>query len=214
MKLRPRKSASVAVGLTAASLAVALLAGLAHQPGPVAVAESHGHSTARTHVMPDGSVMKGAQMPGMGRSASHGEPSPAAAMTCSQETAGAVQRTFAVKQRPVGLDAFADQLYRCTYQLAGGDLRLSVKDLSAAGPGQAYFNQLKADLGPVQPIVGMANFGFPAFQTARGDVVVIKDHKTLWVDASRVSDSDLRHGATRTEAAYAVAAAVIACWTE
>jgi hypothetical protein len=214
MKLRPRRSASVAVGVAAASLAVALLAGLAHQPGPVAMTKSHGHATARTHVMPGGSVMKDSQMPGMEMPTSQGKPSRAAAMICSPETAGAVQRTFAVEQRPVGLEAFADELYRCTYQLAGGDLRLSVKDLSAVGPGQAYFNQLKADLKPVQSIVGMANFGFPAFQTPRGDVVIIKDHKTLWVDASRVADSDLRKGATRTEAAYAVAAAVVACWTE
>jgi hypothetical protein len=60
----------------------------------------------------------------------------------------------------------------------------------------------------------MAGFGFPSFETPRGDVVFLKDHKTLWVDATRLARSDLPDGATRAHVAYGVAAAVIACWTE
>jgi hypothetical protein len=45
-------------------------------------------------------------------------------------------------------------------------------------------------------------------------VVFLKDHKTLWVDATRVAASDLPEGTNRQDAAYGVAAAVIACWTE
>ena len=214
MKLSPQRTAAVVVGIAAASLAVLLVSGLGNKPGAVAMAEDHAHVSAGTHVMPDGSMMTDSKMHGTGMPSAQGTPSEAAAMICNAETADAVQRNFAVKERPVGLDGFSDQLYRCTYQLPGGDLRLSVKDLSTAATGQAYFNELKGDLAPVQPIGGLESFGFPAFQTARGDVVFIKDHETLWVDASRLADSDLRPGVTRTESAYGVAAAVIACWTE
>jgi hypothetical protein len=60
----------------------------------------------------------------------------------------------------------------------------------------------------------MASFGFPAFETPRGDVGFIKDDKTLWVDATRLSGGDLPTGQTRQDVAYGVAAAVIGCWTE
>lgn len=213
MKLSPQRAAAVVVGIAAASLTVLLVSGLG-KPVPMAMAQGHAPVSSGNHLMPDGSMMMDSKMHGTDMPPSQGTPSPAAAMICKAETSDAVQRNFALKEPPVGLDGFSDQLYRCTYQLPGGDLRLSVKDLSTAAPGQAYFNQLKGELGPVQPIRGLESFGFPAFQTPRGDVVFIKDHKTLWVDASRVADSDLRPGATRAEAAYGVAAAVIACWNE
>jgi hypothetical protein len=60
----------------------------------------------------------------------------------------------------------------------------------------------------------MASFGFPAFETPRGDVGFIKDDKTLWVDATRLRATDLPKGRTRQDVAYGVAAAVIGCWTE
>lgn len=209
MKVRTRQNAVVAALLT-----VPLLAGCGSHHAHEAMAGAKATATSGTHVMSDGTVMDDSQMPGMDMSTKQAEPSAAAAMVCGDETAGAVQRSFAVAKRPSGLHSFSDQLYRCSYQLPGGDLRLSVKDLSAAAPGQAYFDQLRQELKPVQPIKGVESFGFPAFETARGDVVFLKDHKTLWVDATRVADSDLRPGTTRAEAAYGVAAAVIACWSE
>jgi hypothetical protein len=200
--------------LVAALLAIPLLGGCGGEPAHQGMPDSHHHAGSRTHVMSDGSTMKDSQMHGMDMSSNAAKPSEAAAMICADETAGAVQRNFAVTKLPAGVARFSDQLYQCTYQLAAGDLRLSVKDLSAAAPGEAYFNYLKGDLAPVEPIRGVESFGFPAFETSRGDVVFIKDHKTLWVDASRVNQADLRPGATRTEAAYGVAAALIACWSE
>lgn len=194
-----------------------LLAGCGSSSGTQS-APAAGHHHSATHVMPDGSLMKDSQMKGdaqmKGMDMSSGPPSDAAAMICNDETAAAVQRTFALTSRPAGLHSFSDQLFTCSYQLTGGELRLSVKDVDTEAPGRAYYDKLKADLAPVKPIRGMAAFGFPAFQSTHGDVVFIKDHKTLWVDASRVRESDLPHGSTRTEAAYGVAAAVIACWTE
>jgi hypothetical protein len=135
-------------------------------------------------------------------------------MICGDEIRGAVRRTLELSKAPVGLHSWAGQLYSCTYQLHAGDLRLSVKDLDQAGPGRAYFDSLRRRLPQARAIRGLANFGFPAFETQRGDVVFIKDDKTLWVDASRLRASRLPSGASRQDVAYGVASAVIACWTE
>lgn len=114
----------------------------------------------------------------------------------------------------MGLHTWHDALYSCSYQLAGGDLRLSVKDLDAATSGRAYYTRLHRDLRGASEIRGLANFGLPAFQTPDGDVVFLKDHKTLWVDATGLAATDLPAHTSREDIAYSIAAAVIGCWTE
>lgn len=177
-----------------------------------------------THVMADGTVMSGSSMSGSGpaeapvpKAGATGRgaaPSDAASMICSGEVRDAVRRELDLDRAPVGLHAWSHRLYSCTYQLAGGDLRLSVKDLDSDAPGRAYFARLRSDLPRADQIRGLASFGFPSFQTSRGDVVFLKDHKTLWVDATRLAASDLPAGTSRADIAYGIAAAVIACWTE
>lgn len=143
-----------------------------------------------------------------------GAPSATASMICGAEIRGAVRRDLALGRAPVGRPWWSHRLFTCTYVLPGGDLRLSVKDLDAPDPGRAYFDALRRRLPGSLRIRGVASFGFPAFETARGDVVFLKDHKTLWVDASRLRSGDVPKGETRQDVAYGVAAAVIACWTE
>jgi hypothetical protein len=175
-----------------------------------------------THQMSDGSTMSGSSMsdpsspdPGTrDRGAGMSGPSETASMVCSDEIRDAVGHTLALRQPPAGLPTWRDRTFRCRYPLAGGDLLLSVKDLDAAGPGRAYFDALRAGLPAPRTIHGLAAYGFPAFETAHGDVVFIKDHKTLWVDASRLTGAALPPGRSREDVAYGVAAAVIACWTE
>jgi hypothetical protein len=182
-------------------------------------------SRGATHVMPDGTVMSGSAMPGMDPSSDddmavheHGEgasgPSATASMICGDEIRDAVGHNLALRRVPAGLHSWQARTFSCTYQLPGGDLRLSVKDLDAAKPGRAYYDALRARLSRPRTIRGLANLGFPAFETTHGDVVFIKDDKTLWVDASRLGDTGLPEGRTREDVAYGVAAAVIACWKE
>jgi hypothetical protein len=186
-------------------------------------------STGSEHLMPDGSMMDGSSMAGMDRSAtpSHDagmahdagaagsrRPSATASMICGSEIRDAVRRVFQLEKAPMGLHSWSHRTYRCSYPLAHGDLRMSVADLDSAGPGRAFFDRLRGRLVNPSPIAGVAGFGFPAFETPQGDVVFLKDHKTLWVDATRVASSDLPRGTDRQDAAYGVAAAVIACWTE
>ena len=141
-------------------------------------------------------------------------PSETASMICGEEIRSAVRRNLALATSPVGRPSWHHRLYSCTYQVAGGDLRLSVKDLDQGTPGRAYFDHLRNRLAPATDIRGLANLGFPAFETPHGDVVFIKDHKTLWVDATRLRVPDLPPRATRQDVAYGVAAAVLGCWTE
>lgn len=207
--------------------AVVLLTGCGSHPGT---------RSASTHTMSDGTKMTDAEMKNMdepGESHQHGVdaestsapgsvthrqdgPSDPAGMICSLEIAQAVQRTFGLPSTPTATDRWVDQTYTCDYRLPSSTLRLSVKDLDEAGPGQAYFDGLASTLRGARPIKGLQNLGFRALETPRtvGGVVFLKDHKTLWVDASRVARQDLAPGFSRTGAAYGVAAAVIACWTE
>jgi hypothetical protein len=172
--------------------------------------------------MPDGTVMSGSTMSGADSpdpmAADHGHgagaPTETASMICGEEIRSAIRRNLDLATSPEGLPAWHHRLYSCTYQVAGGDLRLSVKDLDQGTPGRAYFDRLRDRLAPATDIHGLANFGFPAFETPHGDVVFIKDHKTLWVDATRLRTTDLPPQATRQDVAYGVAAAVIGCWTE
>ena len=175
-----------------------------------------------THLMPDDTVMAGSEMPGMDSSdpmtAEHGHgaagPSETASMICGNEIRGAVRRNLDLANTPVGLHAWHQRLYNCTYEVEAGDLRLSVKDLDRPGPGRAYYNRLRHRLAGAADIRGLASFGFPAFETPQGDVVFIKDHKTLWVDATDLKTADLPADMTRQDVAYGVASAVIGCWTE
>jgi hypothetical protein len=170
-----------------------------------------------------GTQMSGTQMSGMsisGMDMSSGPdaataPTQAASMICGDEIRTAVQHTLELSRAPERVRSWANRLYRCTYRLAGrGELRLSVKDLDSAGPGRAYFDWLRASTAGATTITGLAGFGFPAFESPAGDVVFLKDHRALRVDASGLTSADLPSGITREVAAYGVAASVIACWTE
>lgn len=174
-----------------------------------------------TRVMRDHTAMGGSGMSEMSHSGSlaagrgnHASPSATASMICGEEIRLAVGRSLDLPTAPQGARSWHHRVFGCTYHLAPGDLRLSVKDLTSPQPGRAYFDHLRARLAGASAIRGLANFGLPAFETPRGDVVFVKDHKTLWVDASRLEPSALPAATTRQDVAYAVAAAVVGCWTE
>jgi hypothetical protein len=188
-------------------------------------------SAPATHVMSDGQTMSGSSMSGSDDRGNEGDaggtggmaagaamegpgPSEAAAMVCSDEVRDAVARTLQVDRVPSGLHAWGHDLFRCSYLLGAGELRLSVKDLDADGRGRAWFDGLRARLPQARSLRGVAALGLPSFETPRGDVVFLKDHKTLRVDASRLAERRLPAGMSRTDVAYGVAAAVVACWSE
>ena len=211
------------MGALGAAVAVSVMAGCGGMDrtsmGPSQPMAASAMPSGR-HTMPDGTVMGGSDMPGETRTsggdspAVEGQPSAVASMICGDEIAGVVQRTLTLKSPPDRTALWSDPIYRCDYVLPGGHLTLTVADLSTAGPGRAWFDTLRKRLPPSSTIKGMSNFGFPAYESASGDVVFLKDDKTLWVDASSVPTSDLPRTYNRAEAAYQVASAVIACWSE
>lgn len=144
------------------------------------------------------------------------KPSQPARMICGAEIRDAVRRTFALDTQPVGTSRWSasDRVFSCTYRLPEGRLRLSVQDATRQRVGRAYFDRLRGTLPGAQKITGMDNFGLPAFQTASGQAVFLRDGKTLQVDPSALPKTALPPGYSRAEAAYSVASAVVACWTE
>lgn len=148
----------------------------------------------------------------MAQAGSH--PSSTAAMVCGDEIGDAVKRLFGTSAIPPRSHSWSDQLFSCTYAVAAGSLRLSVKDLTEAEPGRTYFDSLRTRLGSPALITGLENLGFPAFETTAGEVAFLKDGKTLLVDASGLSADQLPRGYSRQDTAYSIASAVIGCWTE
>lgn len=144
------------------------------------------------------------------------KPSEPAAMICGAEIKDAVRRTFALDTGPTGTPRWStpDRLFSCAYRLPGGRLHLSVQDATKQRAGKAYFDRLRGTQTGARTITGMDNFGLPAFQTANGQVVFLRDGKTLQVDASALPKEALPAGFSRVEAAYSIASAVVACWTE
>jgi hypothetical protein len=158
-------------------------------------------------------------MSGMSMSDVNGKdgPSETARMVCEEdEIRDAVKRAFQMPDEPTSSHTWrsSGRVYACRWSVPQGTLRMTVQDATDPKAGRAYFDRLRGSLDGARPIRGMDNFGFPAFETAAGDVVFIKDGKTLHVDATRLPDASLPADFSRSEVAYSVASAVIACWTE
>lgn len=218
VEMRRARAVPVAV-LVAVSTMAALMAGCTSRDDQSS-SSAGGRETPSSHTMPDGTVMQDSKMGSAsslergGRDGSARQPSVAARMVCSDEIATAVRHTLELPAAPVGAPSWDHLLYTCVYPIGDGSVRLAVKDLSDPVRGRAWFTRLRREIGDVEPIAGLQNFGFPALETPHGDVVFLKDHKTLWVDAGNVPRDQLPAGVTPTDAAYGIAAAVVACWTE
>lgn len=143
-------------------------------------------------------------------------PSKAAAMICSDEIQTVVQQTFDLARRPTPIRVWSANGLRlaCSYRLPGGTVRMTVQDAPDERTGRPSFKRLRAKLPGATRIRGVQNLGFPAYETSNGSVIFLKDGKTLRADASDLDRDGLPAGFSKDEAAYAVAAAVIACWTE
>ncbi len=141
-----------------------------------------------------------------------GEPSEAAAMICSPEIRDAIASVLALPAAVEGEDSYMHGHYACDYALEGGTLELSVHEAADADEAQAYADSVRTDYGTAEDIEGLANLGFPAYRTAEGAVVFVKDSMVLVVDAREVAVSDAGGASTRTDAAYQIATNVLACW--
>lgn len=169
-----------------------------------------GHSGS-THTMPDGAVMADSEMPG-GKTR---QPSAAAEMICAGDVVEDVSRILALEQDPEHVSSWDEPMFTCTYDLDAGPLVLTVHDATDRTSGHEYFTSLRGRIGDTERLAGMTSFGLPAYETADGSVVFLRDGKTLHVDATALAAGLGPDGTmNQNDVAYAVAAGVIACWTE
>jgi hypothetical protein len=141
-------------------------------------------------------------------------PSEAAKMVCGQETQDNVSEILELKAAPHSVSSWADKTFTCTYHLAEGPLVISVKESADPASALKYFGALAVKIGGAAPIKGLANLGFPAYQTDGGSVVFLKDNNTLYVDATKLPAAVGPHGVTPTAFAYQVSTTILACWKE
>lgn len=143
-----------------------------------------------------------------------GAPSEASKMICNDETTGDIAQILALKSAPRTDSTWADTTYTCTYRLDGGPLVISVKESPDAASARRHFDALQKKLPGAELIKGLANLGFPAYQTPDGSVVFLKDNSTLHVDGTRLPATLGPEGIAPTAFSYQVATTILACWTE
>lgn len=196
------------IWLSSVAAAAALLSGCTASEAGTAEESSH------SHTMPDGTVMDGAEH-GTEHDESASEPSAAAQMVCAGDVVKDITRVLALDEEPEPVSAWKEPMFTCTYDLDAGPLVLSVHDATDPTSGRAYFTSLRSRLGDVERLAGMTSFGLPAYETSDGSVVFLRDGKTLHVDATALpADLGPEGSMSPNDVAYAVAAGVIACWTD
>lgn len=196
----------------AASLML-VLSGCAAAAGEGPVSRSPG---AGTSASPNDSAGAGVPAPrptGQTAAAVPEGPSAAATMVCGEETRANIVRVLSLPSDPDTTNSWTDRLYTCTYGLPAGPLVLSVKEASDPQAARAYFEGLQQKTVGAVPVEGMANLGFPAFQTPVS-AVFAKDNFVLTVDAAALPDALGPHDVSRDALAYQIATAVLACWSE
>ncbi|MFC0459305.1 hypothetical protein ACFFGR_22655 [Arthrobacter liuii] len=193
-----------------AGLSILVLAGCGTGPGTAVSGPS-----ASVSASPSGDA--GAASPTVSPTdipvAAAGGPSAAALMVCSKEIQEKIVQILALASAPGNGATWADKLFTCTYALPAGSLVLSVKEAPAPDAAHAYFQDVQRSTAGAAPIEGLANLGFPAFQTPTS-AVFVKDNFVLTVDAAALPEPLGPHQVTRAAFAYQVATTVLACWSE
>ena len=146
--------------------------------------------------------------------AAAGGPSEASKMVCNDETKGDLSMILALKAAPRTDSSWAHSTYTCTYHLAEGPLVISVKESADPSSARKYFDTLQAKLPGAEPIRGLANLGFPAYQTTDGSVVFLKDNSILYVNAANLAAAVGPERVAPTDFAYQISTTILACWTE
>lgn len=152
-----------------------------------------------------------ASMPGMRQAAA---PSATALMVCGPEIGKDVTKILAPPQAPTTTATWTDHLYTCTYHLTGGPLVLSVQESPDAATATAYFEALRTRLGTTTPLTAAQGLGNPGYESAGGTVVILKDGKTLRVDATGLPTASGPHQLSRADLAYEIASDILGCWSE
>lgn len=117
-------------------------------------------------------------------------------------------------EKPHTVSSWADSTFTCTYHLAEGALIISVQQAADGASARKYFDAMQALAKDAKPIEGLANLGFPAYETADGSAVFQKDNFVLHVDASALPAVAGPNAITRNALAYQLSTTILACWVE
>lgn len=177
-------------------------------------AQSQGTQSPGTH---DGGHHQGAGVPA--RAAAEG-PSDAAKMVCGDQPMDRLTAILKLDKAPHTVSDWADSTFTCTYHLdqaspaVPGSLDISVQEARDHATALEYFDAMQALATDATPIDGLANLGFPAYETADGKAVFQKDSFVLTVDASGLPAAVGPDAVTRNALAYQLATTILACWVE
>jgi hypothetical protein len=141
-------------------------------------------------------------------------PSDAALMVCGDQPMDRLTAILDLKQAPHTINDWADSTFTCTYHLDEGDLVISVKEAQNKATALTYFDAMQALAKDAKPIEGLANLGFPAYETADGSAVFQKDSFILHVDATDLPATLGPDDITRNALAYQLSTTILACWIE
>jgi hypothetical protein len=154
----------------------------------------------------------GTQGMSMSPAARSGGPSASALMVCGPEIRQDVVTILALTSAPTSTTTWADNLYTCTYHLPTGRLALSVKESPDTASANTYFATLRTRLAPTQPLTGARGLGNPGYETSDGTVVILKDGKTLEVDATGLPSVSGPNLISRADVAYEISTDILGCW--
>ncbi|QNE14518.1 hypothetical protein [Pseudarthrobacter sp. NBSH8] len=141
-------------------------------------------------------------------------PSEAAKMVCGDQPMDRLTSILDLKEDTHTVNNWADSTFTCTYHLDEGDLVISVMEAKDQATALTYFDALQALAENATPIQGLANLGFPAYETADGSAVFQKDSFVLHVDATDLPASLGPENITRNALAYQLSTTILACWVE
>ncbi len=140
-------------------------------------------------------------------------PSEASKMVCGDQPMDRLTSILDLKQDPHTVNSWADSTFTCTYHLTEGALKISVQEAPDQATALTYFDAMQAlATKDAKPIEGLANLGFPAYETADGTAVFQKDSSVLRVDATDLPATIGPNAITRNALAYQLSTTILACW--
>ena len=198
--------------LAATAVATLLMTGCAS----TAPQTQSGPNPESAHVMPDGTVMSGSEHQDHEdvHENEHG-PSAAAQMICAGQVVTAVANVLELGSDASPSSSWEKPMFTCTYEIDGQPLVLSVHDATNQAEGEEYFAALQTSTDNAATIEGTLGLGMRSFSTGDGIVAFMRDGKTLLVDATALpAGLGADKTTTQSQAAYAIATAVLVCWVE
>ncbi|WP_285240441.1 hypothetical protein [Pseudarthrobacter sp. MEB009] len=207
-----KKHAPLLASLALSSLLLSGCAAAAGAPGQVTGPSSDAASSAAAS--PSGSHAGGHHGGGTSSPRPADGPSEAAKMVCGDQPMERLTTILKLDTDPHTINSWADSTFTCIYHLDEGALEISVKEAADQTTALKYFDAMQALAKDAKPITGLANLGFPAYETADGSAVFQKDNFVLQVDASDLPATLGPDAITRNGLAYQLSTTILACWVE